>query len=253
VDHAIVTAIRRRHTGFLEALGIGGTLIAQRITLGRNHQRWRQATDIPGHQGSSVRIMSVSSILKIMIPVPLHAGAGEHIAFRKALIGIGRIVAVRHRIYEQLEGQGRPTTVTRHQGHGRSQIPTSAVPAYRNTLRVTIDLRGMLDGPLGRRIAIIGGTRKFGLWSQTVVHRYNHTAGAHRQVPSRCIGTVQVTDYPATAVKPHQDREGAGSGGSVDAHRNSRARGGDIALFDLGNLWPSSPGACLGIEAGLLW
>src|SRR5262245_47871104 len=105
VNHAVVTAIGRRYTGFLEALGIGSALIAQRITLGRNHQRWRQTTELPGHQRSSIGIIGVSSLLEIMIPVPLHAGTGEHVALRKALIGIGRIVAVRHWINEQLEGQ----------------------------------------------------------------------------------------------------------------------------------------------------
>src|SRR5262249_46544445 len=73
VNHAVVTTIGRRYTGFLKALGIGSALIAQRITLGRNHQRWRQAAEIPGHQGSSIRISSVRSILEIVIPVPLHA------------------------------------------------------------------------------------------------------------------------------------------------------------------------------------
>jgi hypothetical protein len=112
-------------------------------------------------------------------------------------------------------------TVTRHQSHDRSQIPASAVPTHRDAVRVAVNLGGMLSSPLGRRIAIIGSTGEFGLWGQTVVHRYNYTAGAYSQVPGRCIGHVQVTDYPATTVKPHQDREGAGPGGGVDTHRNS--------------------------------
>jgi hypothetical protein len=188
-----------------------------------------------------------------MIPVPLHAGASQHVALSKALIRIGRIVAVCHRVNEKLEGQGRTTTITRHQRHDRGQIPTGAVPAHRDAVRVAVDLGGMLGSPLRRRIAIIGGTRKFGLWGQTVVHRYDHTASAHSQVPGRCIGHVQVTNHPATAVKPHQDREGTGPGGGVDTHRNSRARAGNAVLFDPGDLWSSSPGARLGIEAGLLW
>ena len=48
VNHAIITAIRRVYTGFLETLGIGCTLIAQWITLGRQHQRWRQTAEVAG-------------------------------------------------------------------------------------------------------------------------------------------------------------------------------------------------------------
>src|SRR5207244_9550619 len=143
------------------------------------------------------------------------------------------------------------TTVTRHQRHGRGQIPTSAVPTHRNAVRVAVHLGSMLNSPLGRCIAIIGGTREFGLWGQTVVHRHDHTASAYSQVTGRCIGHVQVNNYPATTVKPRQDREGAGPGGGVDAHRNSGARAGNVTLFDPGDLWPGSPGARLGVEPSL--
>ena len=48
MNHAIITAIRRVYTGFLRALCIGRTLIAQRITLGRQHQGRRQTAEVTG-------------------------------------------------------------------------------------------------------------------------------------------------------------------------------------------------------------
>jgi hypothetical protein len=43
VDHAIVAAVLRWHSGGLEALSIGLPLIAQRVHFGGNDQRWWEA------------------------------------------------------------------------------------------------------------------------------------------------------------------------------------------------------------------
>src|SRR5207344_2360834 len=68
----------------------------------------------------------------------------------------------------------------------------------------------------------------------------------------RRVGAVQVANHPPTAVKPRQDGEWACTRGGVDAHWNVSVRAGNAPLFDLGDLWPSRPGAGLGVDAGLL-
>ena len=48
VDHPIIAGACGRHPRLLQALGIGFTFIAERIILGRNHQRRRQALEVFG-------------------------------------------------------------------------------------------------------------------------------------------------------------------------------------------------------------
>ena len=146
-----------------------------------------------------------------------------------------------------MERQGGPILVSGHQTYNCGQVSTGTVPTHGDLRRVAVDGGGVLSGPLGAGVAIIGGAGEFGFRRQPVVHRHDYTSRAHGQVAGDPIGDFQVSQNPTATVEPNQYRKGPGPLGRIDPHRNLSAWTGNVPVFHLGYFGPRSPRAQLSV------
>src|SRR6266699_4220042 len=139
------------------------------------------------------------------------------------------------RIDHELEDQRRTTPVARHLSNDSREIAARAISTQREAGRITVQLSGVPGYPAGGGVAIFRRCRKFVFGSEAIVYRDDDATSLVREAAADVIVGVEVTDYPATAVKEDQYRERTIPRGSIDSDRGIACRTRNHAVFDAGN------------------
>ena len=163
--HLPVVAVERgRHAGGLELGGVGLALVAERIELGRDHQRRRQPGPVGVVQRRQAKLAAVGAGAVEVVPgEPRPSTLGQEVALAVLL---DRREAQRHvgrRVDEELEGE----PASQRMGQDRRQVAAGRVAADGDAGRVAADVGGMVEHPRGdgqgvvdRRRELVLGARR---------------------------------------------------------------------------------------------
>ena len=113
---------------------------------------------------------------------------------------------VGRRVDEQLEGARHAGLGGADRDHG-AEVPAGRVTADGDPLRVDAQLRGVLDGPLVARPAVVETGREAVLGREPVVHReHPHARPLGQQPAGRVVGVQVAVDHPAAVQEDQQRR-----------------------------------------------
>ena len=269
VDHSFVFVDFAVADGF-QQVAVFVAFVAEGVVLRGDDQGFRQVGQLGGDLGrvgilahieqaqrAGQRVVGIGGIRQILLPVPGHRIPAQVVkSGAPGPVGGGVEVAVQSGIDQQLPVDADIAGLGGFDGDGGGQVAAGAVAAHAE-LTAAQQFVIVFRGPEGGGVAVVQRAGEPGFRRQAVIYRDDDIAGAFAEAAAGVVGRFQVADYPAAAVKPHQDGIRAGFGGGVDADGQGAAGAvndavGDIA--DFGDLPAGVEGALAlaGVLAGLL-
>ena len=202
VHLALEALVLDAHAVLREPLRVCLALVAQRVVLGGEHHRGRQAGEAPGTQRRGVRARAHRPVGRVVVPEPLHRVAAHEQLVGGIEVGVGVEVAVGHRIHEHLQRDlraGRPSALR----HDRRQASAGAVAGDDQRHGAARDLLEVRRRPLQRRPRVLDRGREAMLGSEAVVDEHHRAAGLLGQPAPERVELVQRAEDPAPAVVVH--------------------------------------------------
>ena len=229
VYHTGELAVTDPVAGFFQRIGVILAFVAQRVEFGGDdggvrHQGIAMQVRL---EGRGVDVVAVDfRVGQVVVPEPGHAFPFQEQAGAVGVVGFGVEVVVGNGIDQQLVVDQQRQFVL-GQAHGGGQIAAGAVAADGEGFVGIAQFLGILHRPDGGGQAVLEGDGELVFRRQAVVYGHHHAVGAGAQLARRGVGGVQVSDYPAAAVEPHQNAPGAFAFGGVNPHGNIVGFGAD--------------------------
>ena len=203
-------------------------LVAQRVVLGGDHDRAREAGEVGRADRGEPRIVEVGRRARVVLPEPAHAFGFEEVAL--GVVDHRRAVELDlgDRVHEQLQLRLREPAFARVERDDRGEVAARAVAADRDAMRVGADLVRVRERPLVRGEAVVGRGRELRFRREPVVDRHHDRAGVIREQPPELVVRVEVARDPSATVEPQQQRQARLARSAGTRARESRPPGPGI-------------------------
>ena len=235
MHHAVVPADRRQHAGLLQSLAVGFPFVSERVVLGGDHQRGRQAAHVRRLEGRRVRVVPILGAGEVRLPHPHHRVAREELPLRIVAVGGGVEVRIDDRVHQELKCDWRTVAVPRHERHGGREVAAGAVAPDGQPAPVGVEALGVLGNPPCGGVAVLGGSREAMRRRQSIVDGHHHASAAVAEHARQRIVRNNAAHDPAAAVEERQDRKRTAALRRVDADRHLALGAGNGAVLDGGH------------------
>ena len=178
-------------------------LVAQRVVLGRDHQRRREVAEAAGQQRGEVRVVAVGGRGGVLVPVPGRLVGGEP-------VGVGEVrPEAGGRVEEGIEEGERGDALGAPQGRHQRQVAAGRVAVQEQRAGQL----GSGGHPVEGGVHVVGRRREPVLGRAAVVHAEHPEPGPVGQAPAERVVHLDVVEHEPTAVQVHDEtREGPGRG-----------------------------------------